>query len=57
MGILVSIWTAFELRQNCNNSNAVAAPDKQTNCYEKIDVRFPDAFTITMYMKLFTLYM
>ena len=34
----------INMGQNLNSSNAVAAPDKQTNCYEKIDVRsrFPD---------------
>ena len=34
----------IDMGKNCNNSNAAAAPDKQTNCYEKIDVRsqFPD---------------
>ena len=29
----------MDMGQNLNSSNAVAAPDKQTNCYEKIDVR------------------
>ena len=34
----------IDMGQNSNSSNAVATPYKQTNCYEKIDVRsrFPD---------------